>query len=428
MAVIGILDNPVTGWATACRKRLTEANFPSGEALGSLLAGLTVTSVTVTVLAWLAAPSITARLGNPDIWLYLGPLFFATVVYKLCLEVLQSTARFGSSTWVDAGRDTLRVAVQLALVIVGFGVIGMIGGMLAANVIVAPIVLYLVGIRPKLPSRETVGKIWSYARFSIPSRFLSTAQERMDLILLGFFSSTAIAGNYEVAIKLTMPAMFVAGVAQDGLLGRISNRQSRGKEISRDVHNNLSYTSVIAIPIFFGALTIAKPLIVIIYSAEYARAATFLAGLALFRLIYSQKSILEATLNGLDRPDLNLRASLVVFPVNLVLGLALLFTVGPIGVVIATVVSEVVGYGIRAYSVRTIVPVTLAPAPLVQQFISGVIMAISVLLLRNALSVDSAGVLLLIVAVGGLTYFGSLLLISEEFRVTMLSVAEDAKK
>jgi hypothetical protein len=106
----------------------------------------------------------------------------------------------------------------------------------------------------------------------------------------------------------------------------------------------------------------------------------------------------------------------------------LLFTVGPIGVVIATVVSEVVGYGIRAYSVRTIVPVTLAPAPLVQQFISGVIMAISVLLLRNALSVDSAGVLLLIVAVGGLTYFGSLLLISEEFRVTMLSVAEDAKK
>lgn len=427
LAIVAFLDNPITGWAEACRKRLTEADFPSGEAIGSTLAGIVLASGAVLVASWLAAPYFRRFVDTEGAWWLLSVLFVGMVAYHTANEVLKSTKRFGASPWVNAGRDVVRVLAQAALVLGGFGVAGMVGGMVLANLLVAPVVFVLIGIRPSVPSTATLGKIWSYARYSIPGGIVGTAQSRMDRILLGLLATTTVVGHYEVAIKLTLPAMFVAGVAQDGLMGRISNLRSRGEAFASDVQNNLAHASVVGIPLFFGALTLGEPIIVTVYSNQYAAAATFFAGLALFRLLRTQKSILVATINGLDKPDLNFRISTGIFALNLVLGVALFFALGPIGVVIATVVSEALGYGFRAYFVRSLVPsVRLAPRLLVEQFASGAIMAIVVLALRTALPLASWPYVVVVVGVGALTYFAALMAVSEGFRGTIIAVSRDA--
>ena len=56
LSIVAFLDNPVTGWAEGCRKRLTEVDFPSGEALGSLIAGMRLASVAVSLVAGPFAP------------------------------------------------------------------------------------------------------------------------------------------------------------------------------------------------------------------------------------------------------------------------------------------------------------------------------------------------------------------------------------
>lgn len=427
LSIVAFLDNPMTGWAEACRKRLTEADFPSGEAIGSTLAGIVLASGVVLIVSWLAAPYLQRFVDASGAWWLLSILFVGMVAYHTANEVLKSTRRFGASPWVNAARDLFRVVAQAALVLGGFGVAGMVGGMVLANLLVAPVVFVLIGIRPSLPTSDAVRQIWSYARYSIPGGIVGTAQGRMDRILLGFLATTAVVGHYEVALKLTLPAMFVAGVAQDGLMGRISNLRSRGESFSRDVQNNLAHASVIGIPLFFGALTIGEPVIVTIYSNQYATAGAFFAGLALFRLLRTQKSILVATINGLDKPDLNLRISTGIFSLNLALGVALFFVVGPVGVVIATVISEVIAYGIRAYLVRSLVPsVRLLPRLLVEQIASGAIMAVVVLGLRVALPLSSWPVVVLVVVVGGLVYFGTLIAISYQFRATAFAIARDA--
>jgi len=427
MAVVSFLDNPVTGWASACRKRLTEEDFPSGEAVGSTLIGIAGVSVLVLGLSWIASSYITAFTGYADGWLLLSMLFTGMVVYHTANEVLKSTEKFGTSTWLEAGRDVVRVLAQAALVLAGFEVAGMVGGMVLANLLVAPVVLYLIGIRPRLPSRSTLEAIWSYARYSIPSGVVGTAQQRMDLILLGFLASAEVVGKYEVAFKLTIPAMFIAGIAQNGLMGRISSLRSRGDEYATDIQRNVAYASVLGIPLFFGALTLGGPVMVTIYSSQFAGAGPFLVGLALFRLLRTQKSIFIATLNGLDRPDLNFRVSAVVFPLNLLLGVGLLLTVGPIGVVVATVISEVVGYGARAYLVRDLVPdIAVLPRPLLEQVASGVVMAVVVLAASAALSLGDWLNVVAVVGLGGVVYFASLVGISHPFRATVVAVTEDA--
>lgn len=426
MAVVAFLDNPITGWAKACRKRLTEEDFPSGETIGSMFISIVLTSAVVFGLSWLLSPFVAEFTGYEYGWLLLAALFVGMVAYRTSIEVLKSTERFGMSTWLEASRDTSRVVAQVALVTAGLGVAGMVGGMVLANLLVAPVVFYLLGTRPHLPTLATVRRIWDYARFSIPGGIVGTAQSRMDIILLGFLVGPGITGNYEVAFKLTMPAMFVAGVAQNGLMGRISNLRSRDMDVSTDVQNNLAHASILGIPIFFGALTMAGPIIVTIYSNQYAAAGPFLAGLALFRLLRTQKSILLSTINGFDRPDLNLRISTGVFVFNLALGLGLLYLIGPIGVVIATVLSEFLGYGVRGYVVKSLVPsVRLLPRPLVEQIASGVIMAGVILAARAALPLAEWTVVVFVVGLGGVTYFAALTGISHPFRATVVAVARD---
>lgn len=427
MAIVSFLDNPVTGWAIACRKRLTEKGFPAGEAIGSTLIGIGVSAVLTTASAFILAPQIAAFTGLEDGWLLLSVLFTGMALYLAILEVLKATAIFGSSDWMMATRDIVRVLAQAALVLGGLGVAGMVGGMVMANLLVAPIVLYLLGTRPNMPSTESVRQIWAFAKSSIPNGVVGTAQSKMDVLLLGALVGPGIVGNYEVAIRITLPAMFVAGVASNGLMGRISNRRSKDQNVDQDIENNLSFASLIAVPIFFGALTVGDAVVVTMFSNQYADAGAFVAGLALFHLFRSQKVILVSTLDGFGRPDFNLRVSTAVFMLNLMLGIGLFYVVGPIGIVLATIVSEVAGYGARAYIVHSFVPsVTLLPRPLFDQIMSGVVMAGVVFGIRSVVSLGWWGNVILIVGLGGLTYVTTLIIISESFRETTRAVARDA--
>jgi O-antigen/teichoic acid export membrane protein len=427
LSIVSFLENPVTGWAEGARKRFTEVDFPTNQAVGSVLVAIVVATVGVTVVAWLLAAQIRSLTGLASGWVLLSVLFLGMVAYKTTTEVLRGTKYFGATPWVQSGRDTLRVLGQSALVLAGFGVAGMVGGMVVANLIVFPVAVYAIGFRPRLPDLGVLRSIWAYARYSIPGGFVGTAQQRMDRILLGVLATTAVLGNYEVAMKLTLPAMMVAGLAQDGLMSRISNRRSRGEEVVTDIERNLANASVFGVPLFFGALTVGGPVLVTLYSDQYADAVPFFAGLALFRLLRTQTSILTGVINGFDRPRLNLRISLGVFTINLVAGVGLLFAIGPIGVVIATVLSEVFAYGIRAYLVRLLCPsVTLLPRLLLEQIASGVVMAAVVYGARTVLSLATFPPVAATVVLGAVTYFAVLTTISNTFRATVLAILADA--
>ena len=66
LSVVAFLDNPMTGWAEACRKRLTETEFPAGDAIGSTVAGIVLASGIVFAGAWLFAPQIASFTDSPD--------------------------------------------------------------------------------------------------------------------------------------------------------------------------------------------------------------------------------------------------------------------------------------------------------------------------------------------------------------------------
>jgi O-antigen/teichoic acid export membrane protein len=424
--VVMLLDNPVTGWFVACRKRYAEADSSSEEILGAALGGVVIGSIAFAILGLLASGPLGAFADVPGAGVLAGVLFAGSVTFSAMTGFLRATSRFGGASWMNALRDAIRVPGQIALVLAGYGVAGMVGGIVLANVVVALFGFYVIGIRPTVPSRGTVREIWSFARSSIPNNLLGRAIDRMDTALLGLLATTATVGYYEVAFKMTMPAMFVAGVASSGLMAQVSNRDSRDLSITDEIEQNLGFGSIVAIPLFFGAVTLGEPVVVTAYSSQFEGAGAFIAGLALFHLFRSQKALLSASLNGLERPDLNLRVSLVVFTGNLALGIGLFYLLGPIGIVVATVLSEAAAYGLTATYVRSLTEsLDLVPTPLWHQLVSGGLMGLGVFVARQVVGLPNWWTVPIIIGLGGLGYFAVLWAISHPFRATVRGVLGD---
>lgn len=204
-------------------------------------------------------------------------------------------------------------------------------------------------------------------------------------------------------------------------MSRTSNLASRGEDVTADVTNSLSFASLFAIPIFFGALAIPEKLVVTAYGPEYRSAAVLLIGLALYQIFNTQSTVFGDIIAGLDRHNANLKISVVAFTVNIILGYLLILRYGALGVVAATVVASVVEYVAAAY-LLTRFDTPFISKTVLQELLAGALMYTVLVTLSTVINIDSWYSLLLVVASGGLLYFGVLIAISMRIRTVIRSV------
>lgn len=428
LALVHVLDNPVTGWGVACKKRITEIDFPEPEALGSGLIGALALPVVI-VPAVYVGNRLTGLFDLEGLFVPFTLLFVVICAFAVTNRILSARSNFSSAEWSDTLRSLFTTPAQLALVLLRFGTAGMVYGLALATALTIPYVIYRIGVRPALPSRDSIASIASYAKYSIPNGFIGTAQSRMDILLLGAVLSSAAAGKYKVALQLTMVGTFVGGVMSKGLMARVSEFWSRDDREAavEDVSNALGFASVLSIPIFFGAAAMPEDLLVTVFGPQYSGVGTVLVGLALFRALNMQSQQLGSTIAGLDRPDINTRIGLAVLVTNLALGIAFVVEFGVIGVVAATVISEVFRYGLLAAIVKRTVPdINLLARPLATQLVAGAAMFLVVDRLHALVGVSWVGDLVALVGVGAVVYLGILTAISDTFRRAIRGVVGDA--
>lgn len=423
LSLLKIADRPIDGWANAAKKRFSESESSKDEILGAqwlVSSGAVLLGIVLIFLFRSVLESYTGlvRVTSSAI------LLFGTVVFFFPFQrILSSTGQEGLVRWIDTGRSVLTLPLQLAFVFAGFGAAGMAYGLASATLLSIPITLYFISRRPVLPSFTTIRSLWRYARYSIPNIVIGKAYDRYDILLIGFLLSPSIAGEYEVAYKLTVPGTFVASVAGAGLMARISNLRSKEKSVSMDISNTIAFASIVSLPLLFGAAAIPQKLVVTAYGPEYAGATILLVGLALFQFIYSQSFVLQRTIAGLDRPDVNFRISATTLGLNVVLGYGLALQFGAIGVVAATVVSELLRYVASAIIVRRALPgVDLFPRPLLYQVVASAVMFVIVTTLHAQIPVNSWVRLLVIVGIGAIVYATLLVAVSSQVRHTIISI------
>jgi O-antigen/teichoic acid export membrane protein len=413
------------GVANAVQKRVSEVTTDSGEYLGLGLVVVGALSGLAAVGAVVARPWLAGYVDSPA-HLVGGVAIFASLsLFALTNRFYSGIGHPGASFWTDAVRSAVTLAAQVALVIAGFRELGLMWGFTIATALTGAGVLVLAGVRPRVPSERVVDRTAAFAKWSVPNAFTSNLYQRVDVLILAALVGSTAVGVYEPALRLTVPALFVAGGVGDSLTVKASGLTSLDRDVLHDMKNAVSYTGLLAIPIFFGALAMPTALMRTVYGPTAAAGALALVGLAAFQVFNAYRIPFDKVVNGIDRPELQLLVGGFTLLVNVPLAVALAGPYGLEGVVLATVVAEAVRFAVYQVVALRVFGTVVFTRPIVEQFAAGVVMFGAVELVTARVGITSWLVLVGVVAAGAAVYFGTLVLVSPHFRLTVGNVAAD---
>lgn len=345
---------PVAAVGSATTKRMSEGDRP-GVFLGT---GFLVIAVIVPVLVGivlLGRSFFRGYIGAPVADL-LAVLIAATAAFKLVKNGLNGQKKVAVSGLSIAAHRVFRTGLQVALILLGFRLGGIIAGHVAGLVLAVVVALYFYEVRPVLPGREELRSLLEFARYS----WLGTLQTQsfgwMDTIVLGFFVTSSQIGIYEVAWNLASVLILVSVSIRTTLFPEISDLGTDGRyeEIHEFVGDGLMFTGVFAIPGLVGAVVVG-PRILTIYRPEFSRGAGILALLVLARFVAAYGTQFLTVVNGIDRPDIAFRINAAFIVTNLALNVALVAAFGWYGAAVATGLSAAVLLAASYAAVRRLI-------------------------------------------------------------------------
>jgi len=416
LAVVGFIGQPMDGFGVAVHKYVSESTEIVDEAFGAQL---------LFNLGWIAVLSIPILLlGGPFAErTQIGRASILAILYLVTNSVvetlyapLQGLGRIGLSYWIDTAKRLFGVGFRIVGVVV-FGAVGMIYGSIAIAGLFLPIVAWYIGTRPSVPSLSLLHRHGGYAKFSIPSSLLSSFAKRIDVFLLGALVSAAAVSWYEIAWQLALPAFYLAQTIGTGLMTKVSAIGNQKDKLRNEINTVLSYTSILAIPVFFGSGALGEQVITLVFGNEYTAATPFLIGLTGYQLVRSQNFPLEEVIHGLNHPDIVFSIRLVISVTNAVLGIVLLLTLGPIGIVYATIFAGIIRYGLLLRVFRRRFDILVRPQyQFGEQLVAGFVMFVAIGTGTRILSSISQVETVLLVIFGSVIYFFTLAIIGPSHR------------
>jgi len=276
LLILGFLVQ--SGFAPTVAKFLSEGRDSPSGILKTALLGNVILGVAIAAIFW----SISRALGLGEEYSGIIPLLLSAVmvaaVGTVAYGALQGMFRFGRMAIYHIVDATAKVALGLALILLGYGALGAISGVVGG--ILLGMILCLFWIRDT--------KFWRGREFTSPGVFKTALPMLtgtlaltmlMNIDILGIkllTTSNQYAGYYQAAITLgRIPAWIIVGVMGAAFPFIAKHARSQLSEIY--VSTLLRYTFLFLIPVSLAFMAAPRPLLGLFYPAEYLPAAGALA-------------------------------------------------------------------------------------------------------------------------------------------------------
>lgn len=416
VALVVCLKVPMNAVGSALTKRVSEGRDGSSflGAGGVLYAGLTVLMVGIVLVA---DEAVTSYVGEPVAWL-LAALLIGNALFSYVTCGLSGQKQVASASILKAVENIFEGVAQLAFVVLGYKLAGLIGGQVVALVGGGLAGLLIFNIRPSFPARDYVESLVEYARYSWLGTLSSRTFGWMDTLVLGLFVSSGLIGVYEISWRISSVLILLSNAIQQTIFPEISSLAESGDEskIRFYIDEAIFYGGLTAIPGLFGAALLGRE-ILRIYGAEFTDGVTILLILIFAQLLSAYGNLLLTAVNGLDRPDIAFRINGVFMVSNLVLNLGLVSWIGWYGAAIATATSGGITLLLSLTALRRLVGgIPLPVVGIGYQVAASVVMSLVVIGGRMIVPIESMYYTVAYVVLGAAVYGICLYGLSERVR------------
>lgn len=423
-----ILSGPGVGVAT--RKRISEGDHP-GEDMTASIVLFVGSFCLITVLLVLFREPVESYLSGftqysslSVVWFIIG-ILFTVVLFTYVSVVLQGQHRVHIAGFLEPIRTALRSVIQIALVVTGLSLVGMLTGYLLGTIVVSAIGFWFITIRPKWPTVNRFHSILSYAKYSWLAALKSRIFSNLDILVLTALVPASLVGIYSAAWSIAgFISLFGHAVGQ-AVFPEVSQatNKNNSEEVKRILENAIAFAGVIAIPGFVGGFILDNH-ILRIYGSEFLDGTEVLWLLLLAVLIFTYMRQFQNALNAMDHPEIAFRVNILFVSANIVLNVSFVIMLGWVGAALASVVST--GFGLifsYTYLVKT-VPVELPIVEITKQILASISMGVFIIVIQT--NIDNIGLnlpnfvlVLVLVTLGAAIYGGTLMLLSHRFRQTI---------
>lgn len=252
-------------------------------------------------------------------------------------------------------------------------------------------------------------KTWlSLLRFSLPFAvitFTILAAKDLDTVLLSLWRSPEEVGWYKAAYNLIFKLLFIKGALLSTLTPQMSRYYGVSKNrVAKTFNASFKLLWAFSLPIAIGTTLLAGPMIVWLYTEEFARSAIVLAILIWALPFLNLSSLCGSVTTATDNEKKAVRVYVAAAVLNLVTNVIAIPIWGYIGAAVSTVLTEIVALFLFYAVLHREFPLTDWGNTLLKPLLAGLVMAGGILALKSA-------PLLLVIIIAGLVYGLTLLLL-----------------
>ena len=392
------------GFGGAAVKRISEGEDQNAYFTAFILLRvmLTITSVGLLLIAKPYLADLTASGVLP--WLAFA--LIASTFTNITSNSVYGTGKVGVNQISSLIDNLTRIVIQVAAVVLGYGVAGLAGGFVAGILVAGLFSFRFLDLSLAPFRRSHIQSLFAFSFWTFLSSSGYLVFSYADTIMIGYFMTDTDVGIYRVAFQLTSLATFVTLALHTTLYPKISywGKQHDLPLVESALARAFTYSLLLAVPVVVGGWILGERLLYFFYGEAFSTGAGALAVLLVVQMAGVFMYLQTMCLNALDRPKDSFRVTVIAVTANIVLNILLIPAYGIIGAATATLITMVLNAVLAHRALSRNIRVRIEPRAVGHIALAAIVMAAVVVAFSVIVPLSHVILVLAAVGLGGLVY------------------------
>ena len=392
------------GFGEAAIKRISEGE--EQDAYFSAFVVIRSVFVMVVMVALIAFSSYFVDLNDAGTFIW---LLLALIVGLLAGPVsrgINGCGKIGISATAEFIKNVSRIIVQVIAVFLGYGVAGLAGGFVVGVVVSSIVQLRFLDLRFV---RFRWGHIKSLSTFSLWVFLISSGMivfSTADTVMIGYYLGNADVGVYRIVLQFASLATFTTAALRSTLYPRVSRwgKTDDTELIEESLSRAVTYSLVLAIPMFVGGFLLGDKLLYYFYGAEFGRGYMTMVVLFIVQMVNIFQFFFTSYLTALDHLKDLFKITIVSVAANILLNASLIPLIGIVGAAVATLVTMGLNAVLAMWILSKILTIRVDSDSLLNIVKASVMMGLFVGGYRLLVPLSNVWLTLVPVVLGGMVY------------------------